>query len=264
MPRSTAARTSAIICVPVRGRATVIIHAHAAKADGRDFEAALSKLACSFIVSRPWSSITVGYCASLTCSIQSRASRRASPGWRYGSWPSWPWRRASASRPARTRRCRPAGSPRPTRPRAAPSRTRTVTIRVWPKGWVCQAVRAPGSKVTRAMATRAGSGGLNSGSIRTVPVKYASGPLPEGWEPAALDLHRRSPSLIDPRDRISGLTFTRIVAKPCATIERHHVDPQPSAENGRFSKCPLRKRAYAAPAFQGASLSYGAQMARLT
>src|SRR5205809_3881899 len=34
-----------------------------------------------------------------------------------------------------------------------------VTINVWPSGWVCQAVRAPGSKVTLAPATRAGSGG---------------------------------------------------------------------------------------------------------
>lgn len=46
-----------------------------------------------------------------------------------------------------------------------------VTISVWPSGWVCQAVRAPGSKVTSAVAMRAGSGGLNSGSMRTVPLK---------------------------------------------------------------------------------------------
>ena len=32
-----------------------------------------------------------------------------------------------------------------------------VTISVWPSGWVCQAVRAPGSKVTLAPLTRAGS-----------------------------------------------------------------------------------------------------------
>ena len=31
-----------------------------------------------------------------------------------------------------------------------------VTIRVWPSGCVCQAVRAPGSKVTAAPPTRAG------------------------------------------------------------------------------------------------------------
>ena len=36
---------------------------------------------------------------------------------------------------------------------------------------VCQAVRAPGSKVTLAPATRAGAGALNSGSRRTRPVK---------------------------------------------------------------------------------------------
>src|ERR687884_990225 len=61
-----------------------------------------------------------------------------------------------------------------------------VTISVWPSGWVCHAVRAPGSKVTRAIDTRAGSGGLLSGSIRTVPVKYSSGPLPDGCEPLRL------------------------------------------------------------------------------
>ena len=33
------------------------------------------------------------------------------------------------------------------------------------------------------MDTRAGSGGLLSGSIRTVPVKYSAGPLPDGCEP---------------------------------------------------------------------------------
>jgi hypothetical protein len=47
-------------------------------------------------------------------------------------------------------------------------------------------VRAPGSKVTLAPPTRAGSGGLNSGSIRTVPVNQSAGPLPEGCEPLRL------------------------------------------------------------------------------
>src|SRR2546425_737702 len=61
-----------------------------------------------------------------------------------------------------------------------------VTIRVWPNGWVCHAVRALGSNVTLAATTRAGAGALNNGSIRTVPVKYSAGPLPEGWEPILL------------------------------------------------------------------------------
>jgi uncharacterized membrane protein YeiH len=55
-----------------------------------------------------------------------------------------------------------------------------VTIRVWPSGWVCQAERAPGSKVTLAHETRAGAGGAFRGSMRTVPVKYSSGPLHRG------------------------------------------------------------------------------------
>src|SRR6266566_4719924 len=58
-----------------------------------------------------------------------------------------------------------------------------VTIRVWPNGCVCQAVRAPGSNVTLAPRTRAGSGASNSGSIRTVPVNQSAGPFVEGCEP---------------------------------------------------------------------------------
>src|SRR6266700_5258360 len=61
-----------------------------------------------------------------------------------------------------------------------------VTIRVWPSGCVCQAVRAPGSNVTLAQATRAGSGAWNSGSIRTVPVNQSAGPSPDGCEPIRL------------------------------------------------------------------------------
>ena len=49
-------------------------------------------------------------------------------------------------------------------------------------GRVC----APGSNVTWTPATRAGSGGLNSGSMRTVPVNHSAGPLPEGCEPLRL------------------------------------------------------------------------------
>src|SRR5437763_5244617 len=61
-----------------------------------------------------------------------------------------------------------------------------VTIKVWPSGCVCHAVRAPGSKVTLAPTPRAGSGASNRGSTRTVPVKYSSGPLPDGREPHRL------------------------------------------------------------------------------
>ena len=46
-----------------------------------------------------------------------------------------------------------------------------TTIRCWPNGCVCQAERAPGSKVTRAADVRPGPAGSKSGSIRTSPVK---------------------------------------------------------------------------------------------
>ena len=39
-----------------------------------------------------------------------------------------------------------------------------VTTRVWPSGWVCHAVRAPGSNVTDVARTRAGSGASFNGS----------------------------------------------------------------------------------------------------
>src|SRR6266566_9032532 len=58
-----------------------------------------------------------------------------------------------------------------------------VTINVCPSGCVCQAVRAPGSNVTFAQATRAGSGAWNSGSMRTVPVNQSAGPFVEGCDP---------------------------------------------------------------------------------
>src|SRR5437667_9438849 len=61
-----------------------------------------------------------------------------------------------------------------------------VTIRVWPSGWVCHAVRALGSNVTLAPTTRAGSFAWNKGSMRTMPVKYSADPLVEGCEPLRL------------------------------------------------------------------------------
>jgi hypothetical protein len=48
---------------------------------------------------------------------------------------------------------------------------------------VCHALRAPGSNVTLPPVTRAGSGAWNSGSMRTVPVKYSAGPLVDDCEP---------------------------------------------------------------------------------
>src|SRR3954453_19061864 len=78
-------------------------------------------------------------------------------------------------------------SPGPTPPPGPPHRWArprpAVTTSVCPSGWVCQAVRAPGSKVTLAPATRAGSGAWKSGSMRTLPVNQSVGPLPDGVAP---------------------------------------------------------------------------------
>src|SRR5215472_2190766 len=61
-----------------------------------------------------------------------------------------------------------------------------VTMSVWPRGCVCHAVRAPGSNVTLAHCTSAGSGAWKRGSMRTEPVNQSEGPFAEGCEPALL------------------------------------------------------------------------------
>ena len=61
-----------------------------------------------------------------------------------------------------------------------------VTISTCPSGWVCQAVRAPGSKVTALPAALSGSRAGNSGSIRTVPENHSEGPVPDGCAPILL------------------------------------------------------------------------------
>src|SRR5689334_4004816 len=55
-------------------------------------------------------------------------------------------------------------------PAPSPPRAQTLTVRAG-AGCVCQAVRAPGSKVTLPAVTRAGACASNNGSMRTDPVK---------------------------------------------------------------------------------------------
>src|ERR1700760_4213295 len=62
--------------------------------------------------------------------------------------------------------------------------TPEITYSVCPNGWVCHAVRAPGSKPTRLMTTRAGAGAEMIGSCQTVPVKFSAGARAVGREPA--------------------------------------------------------------------------------
>src|SRR5919107_377031 len=126
------------------------------------------------------------YCSSETCSIQSTGEPLSfswmaiwlmavvgdapcqcfSPG---SNQTTSPGRSASIGPPSRWARPKPA-----------------VTMSAWPRGCVCHAVRAPGSKVTALPAARAGAAAPNRGSIRTVPVNHSAGPLPEGCEPLRL------------------------------------------------------------------------------
>src|SRR5262245_45706639 len=61
-----------------------------------------------------------------------------------------------------------------------------VTIKVCPRGWVCHAVRAPGSNVTLALTARPGAIASNRGSMRTLPVKYSADPFRGGCDPLFL------------------------------------------------------------------------------
>jgi hypothetical protein len=63
-----------------------------------------------------------------------------------------------------------------------------VTINVWPRGCVCQAVRAPASNATEPPLACDGSTGWNSLSTRTLPVKFAAGPGCTSREPARVTL----------------------------------------------------------------------------
>src|SRR3954466_10076709 len=82
-----------------------------------------------------------------------------------------------------------------------------VMMRVWPSGWVCQAVLAPGSKVTVLPAARAGAFAWNSGSMRTVPLNHSDGPLVEGCEPT------RAISIFSSCVVFEGVACARRVAK---------------------------------------------------
>src|SRR6266851_1854902 len=61
-----------------------------------------------------------------------------------------------------------------------------VTMSVWPAGWVCHAVRAPGSNVASPPVACVCAEASNNGSITTEPVKLCAGPLPEGRDPFGL------------------------------------------------------------------------------
>src|SRR5947209_2728452 len=64
--------------------------------------------------------------------------------------------------------------------------TPEMTCSVWPSGCVCQAVRAPGSKLTRPARMRAGAGASMIGSCHATPVNDSFGCRRVGTDPLHL------------------------------------------------------------------------------
>src|SRR4051794_34881771 len=91
-------------------------------------------------------------------------------------------------------------------------------INVWPSGCVCQAVRAPGSNVTMAPATRAGSGAWNNGSIRTAPVNQSAGPLPDGCEPTRVIFMLPFLPFVDLAASLASAKAAKPVAAACTSL----------------------------------------------
>src|SRR4051812_46785980 len=139
--------------LPVHRRAVREAHPHATQADGGYFEVAGTKFA---LLHRFSFAVHLRYCSSVTFSIHVTGLPLSfswiamwvmavvavapcqcfSPG---GNHTTSPGRISSIGPPSRCAQPQPA-----------------VTIKVWPSGCVCHAVRAPGSKVTLAPAIRAG------------------------------------------------------------------------------------------------------------
>src|SRR5438477_2461929 len=71
----------------------------------------------------------------------------------------------------------PARTSRTSPPRACVRPTPSVTWNVWPTGWACHALRAPGAKCTTLARTRDGSSPRTSRSNHASPMNRSSGPL---------------------------------------------------------------------------------------
>src|SRR2546428_9213410 len=99
-----------------------------------------------------------------------------------------------------------------TKPRPA------VTMSVWPSGWVCQAARAPGSKVTLAPCTRPGALAWNSGSTRTFPVNDSFDPSLDDREPPLLISISFTPRPLD-----SGPKAGAVDHEPVAHVAALHA-----------------------------------------
>ena len=108
-----------------------------------------------------------------------------------------------------------------------------TTNSVCPSGWVCQWVRAPGSKRTSPERSRAGSGASMIGSCQTVPVNDCAGPRRDGTEPlgrismvVSSTSTRRLPGPVPKvkRGRARGKINEIMLAIPCRSPAEHDSD----------------------------------------
>ena len=97
-----------------------------------------------------------------------------------------------------------------------------VTMRVCPRGWVCHAERAPGSKVTWPPLTRAALTNLEHRVHTNRTERYASGPLAEGRDPLRLKsiIFLHSVASVSSR---CAMDTTAIVAMPCRAGRRRSM-----------------------------------------
>src|SRR5688572_2830088 len=65
--------------------------------------------------------------------------------------------------------------------------TPAVTIRNWPRWWVCHAERAPDANDTEAPVARVDAVVSKSGATRTEPVKFSAGPRADRARAASRD-----------------------------------------------------------------------------
>ena len=119
-----------------------------------------------------------------------------------------------------------------------------ITMSRWPNGCLCHAVRAPGSNVTLALATRAGSVAWNNGSMRTVPVNQSAGPFVDGCDPLRLISIFRIPFFNDqsspPVSPDTALLAPRFFRSPNIVTTLRCC--QSSSYRGAFNRDSVRQR----------------------
>src|SRR5262249_20318082 len=126
------------------------------------------------------------YCASVTCSIHCTATPLSASCMAMCTMALVGLAPCQCFSPGGIHTTSPGRISRIGPPQVCTRRSPDMRSRVWPSGWVCHAVRAPGSKLTRPARMRAGSGASMIGSCHTVPVNQSPGMRRDGADPDSL------------------------------------------------------------------------------